>query len=99
MRWLYVDQSNMHESRDLPGRLGARIKELRTERRLSQEEVAAHVGISQPTWSRIERTGNVSAHQLLRLQALLELETLESFFGELPSRRVGREKESSADSG
>lgn len=71
--------------------LAARIGQLRRERDLSQDEVAAYVGVSQPTWSRIERTGELSVGALLRLQELFDCETVESFFGELPSRRLSRE--------
>lgn len=77
--------------RDLLRDLAARLSELRRERDLTQEEVAAYVGVSQPTWSRIERTGELSVGALLRLQELFDYETVESFFGELPSRRLRRE--------
>jgi transcriptional regulator with XRE-family HTH domain len=75
--------------------LASRIRELRRDRALSQSEVAEYVGVSQPTWSRVERDGALSIGQLLRLQALFEVETLESFFGELPSRRVLRDDSAS----
>jgi transcriptional regulator with XRE-family HTH domain len=76
---------------DLLRDLAARLGQLRRERDLSQDEVAAYVGVSQPTWSRIERTGELSVGALLRLQELFDCETVESFFGELPSRRLARE--------
>ncbi len=71
--------------------LAARIRELRAARELSQDDVAAHVGVSHAKWSRIERTGKLSVDELVRLQELLEVETLESFFGELPSQRAARD--------
>lgn len=81
----------MNESpRDLEAGLARRIRELRRAQNLSQEKVAAQVGVSQATWSRIERTGELSVRQLVRLQALLGIETLESFLGETPSRVAGR---------
>jgi len=81
----------MHEARpDLLLDLAARIRQLRRERELSQGEVATYLGVSQPTLSRIERDGVLSVGALLRLQELFGYETLESFFGELPSRRAAR---------
>lgn len=74
---------------DLPD-LAAQIRRLRRERGLTQDEVATYVGVSQATWSRVERKGALSVLQLLRLQELLGVETLESFFGVLPSRQTPR---------
>jgi transcriptional regulator with XRE-family HTH domain len=79
------------ETSELLRQLAARISKLRRDRALSQDKVAAYVGVSQPTWSRVERVGVLSVGQLLKLQELFGLETLESFFGELPSRRFIRE--------
>jgi transcriptional regulator with XRE-family HTH domain len=64
---------NRHD--DMVRDLGARIRELRLERQLSQKELAAHVGVSQPKWSRIERGGDLSVGALLRLQELFGFET------------------------
>jgi transcriptional regulator with XRE-family HTH domain len=90
------DQQGDHSLLNEPGQdllrdLAARLSQLRRERDLSQDEVAAYIGVSQPTWSRIERTGMLSVGALLRLQELFDCETVESFFGELPSRRLARE--------
>jgi transcriptional regulator with XRE-family HTH domain len=74
---------------DLPD-LADQIRRLRRERGLTQDEVATYVGVSQATWSRVERNGALSVGQLLRLQELLEVDTLESFFGTLPSRQTPR---------
>jgi transcriptional regulator with XRE-family HTH domain len=75
---------------DLGTALGRRIRELRQAQNLSQEEVAERVGVSQPTWSRLERTGDLTVRQLVRFQALVGVETLESFLGDLPSQAAGR---------
>lgn len=77
----------MNEPDDSHRDLAKRLKELRLERGLSQEVVAARAGTSQPTWSRLETDGKVTVAQLLCLQQLFGFETVESFFGALPSQR------------
>lgn len=57
--------SKMHAPGDMLSSLAARIRELRAARELSQEDVAAHVGVSQAKWSRIERTGKLSVDELV----------------------------------
>lgn len=63
-----------------------RVKEMREERDLSQEEAARRAGISQSNWSKIERGPTTpSARQVLQIQMALNAESLELFFGSFPS--------------
>jgi transcriptional regulator with XRE-family HTH domain len=69
--------------------VGQRLRALRSDRRLSQADVAGHAGVHQSEWSRLE-AGEIDPRLswLLRVQHLFGIESLESLFGPLPSRRL-----------
>ena len=69
--------------------VGQQLRAVRTDRRLSQRTVAEYAGVHQSEWSRVE-AGEIDPRLswLLRAQHLLGIESLESLFGPLPSRRV-----------
>jgi DNA-binding XRE family transcriptional regulator len=63
-------------------RLARKMIELRTDAKLSQRQAAADAGIKQATWWRLERRlHDPSLAQLLRIQRLFGLDSLDSFFG------------------
>lgn len=53
--------------------MGLKIRELRRERDLSMERLAARAGISHATVKRAERTGNATAKTLTKIAAALEV--------------------------
>lgn len=64
---------------------------LRTEAKLSQKEAAERAGISQGHWCKLENGKNLpNVGQLLRIQGLFGLDSVESFFGPSPSGRLAR---------
>jgi len=70
---------------------GDRLRTLRKQRRWSQGDAGRYAGISQTEWSRIERAEtNPSMTTLLRMQHALGVDSIESLFGEEPSRRLVR---------
>jgi transcriptional regulator with XRE-family HTH domain len=69
--------------------LGRRLRRLRIQRDLSQDDVARHALVSQPTWSRVEEgVGDPRVSELLRVQHLFGLESLEALFGPSPTQRL-----------
>jgi transcriptional regulator with XRE-family HTH domain len=68
---------------------GRALRAHREKRGLSQAAVSSYAGVHQSEWSRIE-TGEVDPRLswLLRAQHLFELESLESLFGPMPTRRL-----------
>ena len=67
---------------------GARLKERREQSDMTQDDLAARSGVSQSHISKIERGQHEPAlGQMLKLQAALEAETLEGFFGPTPAAR------------
>jgi transcriptional regulator with XRE-family HTH domain len=68
---------------------GRRLRELRERRAWSQGEASRQSGISQGEWSRVERgEANPSMTTVLRMHHALEFDSVETLFGELPSRRI-----------
>jgi transcriptional regulator with XRE-family HTH domain len=62
--------------------LGQRIRELRGQRDLSQEEASLRAGITPRSWSRIEHAQlNPRLDTLFGIQVALELDTLDALFG------------------
>jgi DNA-binding XRE family transcriptional regulator len=58
---------------------------------LNQREAAKTAGISQGHWSKIENgRHDPSLAQVLRIQRLFGLDSVESFFGPSPTGRIGR---------
>jgi transcriptional regulator with XRE-family HTH domain len=68
---------------------GHRLRELREQRAWSQGEAGRQSGVSQGEWSRVESAQtNPSMTTLLRIQHALNLDSVETLFGEPPSRRI-----------
>ena len=58
---------------------------------LRQKDVAEALGVNQSQWSRMESGDfDPSLMTVLRIQAVLEVSSLEDFFGPQPSRRITR---------
>jgi transcriptional regulator with XRE-family HTH domain len=73
-------------TRVLLQRLGARVRELRAQKNVSQRRAAADAGIHQSDWSRLERGQlDVRLSTLVRVQGALDADAL---LGRLPSRDV-----------
>lgn len=69
--------------------LGRRVKILRKERGLTQEDAAERAGISQSNWSKVERGAvDPSIREVLRIQMALNAPSIESFFGSFPTASV-----------
>jgi DNA-binding XRE family transcriptional regulator len=72
----YVDQDRqkesrmLHEAYDAPG-LGREIRRLRADRKLTQEQLAAWLGVSRQTVVSLERGGPVSVAVAMRALAIL----------------------------
>ena len=65
---------------DVPQRLGARIRMLRAERRLTQEELATRIGISQVYMSHVERGAKTASLEvLIRVAESLDVSMSELF--------------------
>jgi transcriptional regulator with XRE-family HTH domain len=70
---------------------GTRLRLLREQRRWSQDDAGRRAGMSQAEWSRVERAEtNPSMTTLLRMQHALGVDSIETLFGEEPSRRLVR---------
>jgi HTH-type transcriptional regulator/antitoxin HipB len=70
---------------------GVRLRLLREHRDWSQADAGRHAGMSQAEWSRVERAEtNPSMTTLLRMQNALGVDSIETLFGEEPSRRLVR---------
>jgi transcriptional regulator with XRE-family HTH domain len=88
----------MNESADAPlaadllaealRHVGARVRDLRLAHRLSQQDAAERAGLNQTRWSRVESGDQPRLGDLLAIQHLFGVESLETFFGEYPSRRI-----------
>jgi transcriptional regulator with XRE-family HTH domain len=67
------------------------IARLRRGRKLTQSEAGEKVGWPQDYWSRVETGGvELRLEHLLGVQRALELDTIESLFGTLPSKLAAR---------
>jgi ribosome-binding protein aMBF1 (putative translation factor) len=70
---------------------GTRLRLLREQRAWSQDDAGRRAGMSQTEWSRVERAEtNPSMTTLLRMQHALGVDSIESMFGEQPSRQIVR---------
>lgn len=70
---------------------GTRLRTLREQKGWSQDDAGRYAGISQTEWSRVERAEtNPSMTTLLRMQHALGVDSIETLFGEEPSRRLLR---------
>jgi transcriptional regulator with XRE-family HTH domain len=68
--------------------VGARVRDLRRAHGLSQADAAARAGLNQTRWSRVEGGDQPRLGDLLAIQHLFGVDSLETFFGDYPSRRV-----------
>jgi len=72
------DQERQRRDRIAPG-LGARLRQLRLERRLYQEELGKYFGRDQQAMSFWEKTGVIMAYELPTLSRVLRV-PIEAFF-------------------
>jgi transcriptional regulator with XRE-family HTH domain len=102
-RGLDVDyHSSMNEPADAPlaadllaealRHVGSSVRDLRLAHGLSQEEAAGRAGLSQAGWSRVESGDGPRLAELLAIQHLFGVESLESFLGVFPSRRLAERR-------
>jgi DNA-binding XRE family transcriptional regulator len=66
--------------------VGSSVRDLRVAHGLSQEQAARRAGLNQTRWSRLESGDGVRLEDLLAIQHLFRVESLESFLGTFPSR-------------
>ena len=71
-------------------RVGATVRALRQASGLTQGQAGERLGMSQPEWSRLENGvgAGPTLVELLAIQHLFRVESLETFFGAYPSRRI-----------
>ena len=69
-------------------RVGATVRDLRLRHGLSQQTAASRAGLSQKGWSRVEAGEGSRLGDLLAIQYLFGVESLETFFGRQPSRQL-----------
>jgi transcriptional regulator with XRE-family HTH domain len=67
--------------------VGSSVRDLRVAHGLSQEQAARRAGLNQTRWSRVESGDGARLQDLLAIQQLFGVESLESFLGTFPSRR------------
>jgi transcriptional regulator with XRE-family HTH domain len=68
--------------------VGSSVRDLRLAHGLSQDEAAERAGLNQPRWSRIESGDGPRLADLLAIQYLFGVDSVETFFGRYPSRRI-----------
>jgi transcriptional regulator with XRE-family HTH domain len=70
--------------------VGATVRDLREASGLTQGQAGERLGMSQPEWSRLENGvgAGPTLVELLAIQHLFGVESLETFFGAYPSRRI-----------
>lgn len=68
--------------------VGASVRDLRLAHRLSQKAAAERAGLNQTRWSRVESGDQPRLSDLLAIQHLFGVGSIETFFGEYPSRRI-----------
>jgi transcriptional regulator with XRE-family HTH domain len=69
-------------------RVGSSVRDLREAHDLTQREAARRAGLNQTRWYRVESGDTPRLEDLLAIQHLFGLDSLETFFGEYPSRRI-----------
>lgn len=84
----------MENNLDIKGLLGKRIKELRTERKLTQDKLSEMVGFGQRTLSKLERGQTfIMADHLAKLLTALDIGIEDLFnFGYLQEKEVLKEE-------
>jgi transcriptional regulator with XRE-family HTH domain len=68
--------------------VGSSVRDLRKTHGLSQRQAASRAGLSQSRWHRVEAGDGPRLEDLLAIQHLFGVDSLEAFFGEYPSRRI-----------
>lgn len=68
--------------------VGSRVRHLREMHQLSQQQAAKRAGLNQTRWHRIELGDGTRLEDLLAIQYLFSIDSLEVFFGDCPSRRI-----------
>jgi transcriptional regulator with XRE-family HTH domain len=68
--------------------VGASVRNLRLAHGLSQDAAARRAGLNQTRWSRVESGEGPRLEDLLAIQHLFDLDSIETFFGAYPSRRI-----------
>ena len=68
--------------------VGSRVRDLREENALSQHDAARRAGLNQTRWHRIESGHGPRLEDLLAIQHLFGVDSLETFFGSYPSKRL-----------
>ena len=84
----------MENNLDIKGLLGKRIKELRTERKLTQDKLSEMVGFGQRTLSKLERGKTfITAEHLVKLLTALDIGIEDLFnFGYLQEKEILKEE-------
>jgi transcriptional regulator with XRE-family HTH domain len=67
--------------------VGSRVRDLRKAHDLSQRDAARRAGLNQTRWHRVESGHGPRLEDLLAIQHLFGVDSLETFFGPCPSRR------------
>lgn len=68
--------------------VGSSVRDLREEHELTQRDAARLAGLNQTRWQRVESGDRTRLEDLLAIQHLFGLDSLEAFFGPQPSRRI-----------
>jgi transcriptional regulator with XRE-family HTH domain len=68
--------------------VGASVRDLREAQGLNQRDAARRAGLNQTRWHRVETGDGPRLGDLLAIQHLFGIDSLESFFGAYPSRRI-----------
>ena len=84
----------MENNLDIKGLLGKRIKDLRTERKLTQDKLSEMVGFGQRTLSKLERGKTfITAEHLAKLLTALDIGIEDLFnFGYLQEKEILKEE-------
>jgi transcriptional regulator with XRE-family HTH domain len=69
-------------------RVGSSVRDLRLAHGLSQEQAAKRAGLNQTRWSRVESGETARLEDLLAIQHLFGIESIESLLGKFPSRQL-----------
>lgn len=65
----------------MPSSINERIRKYRKEKKYSQGQLAAKLGIKTSTYSQMEREGNITADMVLKIAAVLKIEPSLIFLG------------------
>src|SRR5436190_941481 len=68
--------------------VGASVRDMREAEGLNQRDAARRAGLNQTRWHRVEAGDGPRLGDLLAIQHLFGVDSLERFFGAYPSRRI-----------